>query len=109
MTGLKYIAMQYGPVPENWGKIYDSLKDIEMNECILPNQTSGIRLESTACSNSTTLTEEELMVLKDVCPRFSEMNVRDISTESYREKGWIENSPAKSHIDYVYAFDLSMR
>lgn len=109
MTGLKYIAMQYGPVPENWGKVYDSLKDIEMNECILPNQSSGIRLESTVSYNATSISEVERAVLDDVCLRFSEMNAKDISSENHKEKGWIENSHTKSHIDYKYAFDLSMQ
>lgn len=109
MTGLKYIAMQYGPVPENWGKVYDSLKDIEMNECILPNQSSGIRLESTVSYDATSISEEERAVLEDVCHRFSEMNAKDISSESHKEKGWIENNLNKSHIDYKYAFDLSMQ
>ncbi|MCM1142715.1 MAG: DUF4065 domain-containing protein [Muribaculum sp.] len=108
MTGLKYIAMQYGPVPENWGKVYDTLNDVEMNECILPNQSSGIRLESTVSSDTTALLEEERRVLDDVCIRFSETSARDISMESHKEKGWINNSQTKGNINYKYAFDLSM-
>jgi len=109
MTGMKYIAMQYGPVPENWGMVYDSLVDVEMNECVLQNQPSGIRLESTTAPDITALSEEDCNVLNDVCLRFSGMNVKEISSESHKEKGWIENNPTKSVIDYKYAFDLSMR
>lgn len=109
ITGLKYIAMQYGPVPENWGQVYDTLKDVEMNECILPNQSSGIKLESNANSELTHISEEERMILDVICARFSKMSARDISLESHQEKGWIENSPTKTRIDYNYAFDLSMR
>lgn len=108
MTGMRYIAMKYGPVPEKWGEVYDSLEDVEMNECILPNQTSGILLESNIDADTTFFSTEECDVLKEVCARFSEINARDISMESHKEKGWIENSPSKSQIDYNFAFDLSI-
>lgn len=108
LTGLKYIAMQYGPVPENWGAVYDSLPGIEMNECILSNQSSGIRLESHSIVQDSTLTEKDIEILEDVCERFADMNAKEISLESHREKGWIENNTSKSVIDYKYAFDLSM-
>lgn len=108
ITGLKYIAMQYGPVPENWGMVYDSLQGIEMNECILPNQTSGIRLEANSIIDKTVFSEFERLILEDVCTRFSSMNAKEISSESHKEKGWIRNSANKGIIDYCYAFDLSM-
>lgn len=108
LTGLRYVAMQYGPVPENWGMVYDSLPGIEMSECILPNQSSGIRLESHSGLEPYMLPEGEKRILEDVCLRFENMNAREISLESYKEKGWIENHVSRSVIDYRYAFDLSM-
>lgn len=108
LTGLRYIAMQYGPVPENWGIVYDSLPGIEMNECILPNQSSGIRLESQSNDQYGTLTGKDIEILESVCKRFADMNAKEISLESHGEKGWIENNASKSVIDYRYAFDLSI-
>lgn len=108
LTGLRYIAMQYGPVPENWGMVYNTLPGVEMNECILPNQSSGIRIESHLNLNLCALSEREKEILDDVCDRFENMNAREISLESHKEKGWIENNSSKSVIDYKYAFDLSL-
>lgn len=108
LTGLRYVAMQYGPVPENWGSVYDSLQGIHMNECILPNQSSGIKLESQSHEYETSLSEFEKEILKDVCIRFQHTSIRDISFESHKEKGWIENSQSRNLIGYTYAFDLSM-
>lgn len=111
MTGLKYIAMQYGPVPENWGTVYSSLEGIEMNESILPNQSSGIKLDRSMDSvgSPSTLSESEQQILEDVYERFKYMNARDVSLESHKEKGWIENHASKSIINYEYAFDLSIQ
>lgn len=108
MTGLRYKAMQYGPVPENWGNVYDSLGGVEMNETITSSQSTGIRLESKETSDTSSLTEEGRQVLEDICSRFSAMTARDISLASHKEKGWIECNSAKALINYSYAFSLTL-
>lgn len=108
MTGLTYKAMQFGPVPSNWGKVYDSLSDIDMNESILPNQSCGIKLESRIKTDNKLLTESDCRILKDVCERFANKTASEISIESHQEQGWLDNAPQKGIIDYSYAFSLSM-
>jgi len=107
MTGLKYSALQYGPVPKNWGSVYDSIPDVVMNECVFHDQSSGIKLESDSEAQLDILTDAEKEVLEDVCSRFKSVNARNISLESHKEKGWIENMADRGIIDYSYAFDLS--
>ena len=41
MTGLEYAALPYGPVPDQWGKVYISIPEVSMNECIRYEQSSG--------------------------------------------------------------------
>lgn len=108
VTGLKYKAMRYGPVPENWGIVYDSLPGIEMSECILPNQSNGIKIENGSNSDKATLDDFTLQVLNDVCSHFANMTAREISLESHKEKGWIDNEATKGIINYQYAFDLNI-
>lgn len=108
ITGLQYAALQYGPVPKNWGSVYDSVPDVLMNECLFFDQSSGIKLESDAEPDLSILDEVERSVLADVCQRFKDSNVKQISSASHEEKGWIDNRQQKSLIDYSYAFDLSM-
>lgn len=36
ITGLKYRALQFGPVPEDWANIYSSLRGIVMEEYVYP-------------------------------------------------------------------------
>ncbi len=107
MTGLTYKAMQFGPVPSKWGKVYDSLSDIDMNESIL-NQSSGIKLESRIKPDDKKLTESDRQILKDVCERFAKKTASEISIESHQEQGWLDNATQKGIIDYSYAFSLSM-
>lgn len=60
-------------------------------------------------SDTSNLSKREQNVLEDICSRFSEMNARNLSLESHKEKGWIDNHESKNYIDYRYAFDLSIR
>lgn len=108
LTGLEYTALQFGPVPANWGNIYSSIPGVEMNEYVFPDQSSGIRLESQSEPDMSVFDEAQIEVLKDICTRFNGVNAGEISNISHKEKGWIDNHATKAHIDYNYAFDLSI-
>jgi len=108
ITGLKYSALPYGPVPENWGRIYDSISGIRMDEYVFPDMMSGIELNSNIEPNMDVFDETEVNVLKDVVERFKDTKAGEISQISHKEKGWLENYERKGCINYSYAFDLSM-
>lgn len=108
ITGLEYSALPFGPVPENWGRIYDSISDISMDECIFPDMTSGIELNSAAEPDMEVFDEKEREALKDIAERFKDTKAGEISRISHKEKGWLDNHESKRRIDYSYAFDLSI-
>lgn len=108
ITGLRYKAMQYGPVPDNWGKTYNSIPDVYMDEYVLPDMSSGIKLNTAIAPDMTVFDEVESNVLSDIATRFKSTNAGEISKISHSEKGWIENHLDKGYIDYAYAFDLSI-
>lgn len=108
LTGLEYAALPYGPVPENWGRIYDSIPDIRMDEYVFPDMTSGIELNSDAEPDMSAFDDVETDVLAQVARRFKNTKAGEISKISHEEKAWLENHGGKKTIDYSYAFDLSM-
>lgn len=108
ITGLEYSALPYGPVPENWGRVYDSIPEIRMDEYVFPDMTSGIELNSNTEPDMGIFDETEVNVLKDVAKRFKDTKAGEISQISHTEKGWLDNHESKRCIDYSYAFDLSM-
>ncbi len=108
LTGLKYAALPYGPVPEKWGRVYDSIPDIRMDEYVFPDMTSGIELNSAVEPDMTVFDKTETAVLHDVAERFMNTKAGEISQISHNEKGWSDNREGKTLIDYSYAFDLSM-
>lgn len=108
ITGLQYKALPFGPVPDNWGSVYDSVSDVSMNECLFFDQSSGIKLESESDPDLSLLDDVERDVVATVCQQFKESNAKQISSASHEEKGWIDNRAVRGTIDYHYAFDLSL-
>ncbi|MCM1489632.1 MAG: Panacea domain-containing protein, partial [Muribaculum sp.] len=107
ITGLTYRAMQYGPVPEGWGRIYSSLPGIVMEEFVYPSGQSGIQLKSDSPSDMSVLSESERETLSLVCELFKDMSAGDISNVSHKEKAWSDNISTKSEISYQEAFALN--
>lgn len=106
ITGITYKALPYGPVPQEWGKLYSSLSGIEMEEYVYPSGHSGILLEANGAGESE-LDPTEKAVIDNVCKLFSEMSAGEISKISHLEEGWIENHDQRSPISYQKAFVLN--
>ena len=107
ITGLTYRALQYGPVPDSWAKIYGSLREVILYEHVYPSGQSGILLDIGSKSESWELNDQELKTVDDVCQLFSELTAGEISEISHKEKGWIDNAAAHSEISYQNAFELN--
>lgn len=107
ITGLTYRAMQYGPVPDDWGKIYSSLPGVLMEEFVYPSGQSGIQLKSVTPADNNVLSESEQETIDRVCELFKDMSAGEISGVSHMEKAWIDNVARKSEISYQEAFALN--
>lgn len=107
ITGLAYRAMQYGPVPDDWGKIYSSLPGVLMEEFVYPSGQSGIQLKSVTPADINVLSESEQETIDRVCELFKDMSAGEISGVSHKEKAWIDNVARKSEISYQEAFALN--
>lgn len=108
MTGLEYRAMQYGPVPLQYGEIYSHAADVEMEDFIYPNGTSGQILTSTKMSDMSVFSTKEIDVLTEISSRFRDVSAGAISEFSHREKGWQVCCAEKGIIPYSYAFLLNI-
>lgn len=107
ITGITYRALQFGPVPESWGKIYESLSGILMEEFVYPSGQSGVLLETKGDTTDGVLTEAEIDTVKRVCELFAEMTAGEISDTSHKEKAWIDNNSTHEVISYQDAFFLN--
>jgi len=107
MSGLAYKAIQFGPAPEHWDKIYSLVDDISQEEVECANGNVGVRLTSKMPYDNSCFTDEQRSVLETVCATFKNDTPTSISKRSHNEDGWKDNEREHTLIDYKYAFALN--
>ena len=107
ITGLQYHAIQFGPVPERWDRIYALMDDIEPEIVHFANpDICGTKLQSTLSPDTSCFSPEEQSILDQVLENFRNDNVSSISNKSHQEDAWIQNNQNKGLINYNTAFTL---
>ena len=82
MTGLTYRAIDFGPVPERWDKVYSQFDEIQQ-ELQHIGEYEGTILRSTSKIEDDVLTNEELNIINIVCNKFGHLSSREISKISH--------------------------
>ncbi|MCD8290799.1 MAG: DUF4065 domain-containing protein [Prevotella sp.] len=106
IMGLTFRAIQYGPVPDRWNRIYSLLDDICEVEVECANGNVGNMLVSEMPCDRSSFTDGQLAILERVYETFRNDTPAIISAKSHQEPAWVENKDKHSLIDYRYAFSL---
>lgn len=106
ITGLSFRAIQYGPVPNNWDRVYSLIDDISQNEVDFKSGAFGTKLVSEISCDISSFTPDQLSIIERVYETFKEDSSTSLSEKSHKESAWIENQETHSVIDFKYAFSL---
>ncbi len=106
MSGLAYRAIQYGPVPSQWGVVYGLMDDIDHEIVPFPSGDSGEKLYSEIQPDMSALSQEEIDILDVILQRFRTTTSNDISEISHEEDAWKDYVDTKDFISYSKAFSL---
>lgn len=112
ISGVRYKAINMGPVPHNFNSIFEYLANEDYFDIIYTEfENGGIGEQFIARKdryfNPKLFTEEELQVMEKVAITFKDISTKDIIEISHLEKAWQENQENRNSISYEYAFDLS--
>ena len=104
ISGLRYKAIKYGPVPYHYDTIYDNIDGVEKNIVISHNSESTCL----ACDDydSKAFTEDELSTLESVFAVTKDISTEQIVIESHKEPAWINYKSQNGFIPYSEAFSL---
>ncbi len=105
MSGLSYKAINYGPVPNNWDRVYSQFDEINQKIRIIGNYEGNVLTASSQVDKSL-FSADEFEILDLVCSRFCNMSCHDISKISHKEKGWLDCHETHSSIPFSDAFEL---
>ena len=106
MTGLRYKAIQHGPVPVRWDRIYSFYDEIQQEIVQLTNDREGTMLVSNLSPDMTDFSEEELEIMDVVYKRFQKETPAQISETSHQEEAWKKYLNTDTPIDFDMAFAL---
>lgn len=106
ITGLSFKAIQHGPVPNRWSKVYSLMEDIDQVLVESKNGNTGNKLISEMSCDLSCFNQEQLDILNKVYRTFKRFTPASISDKSHEEIGWIDNISSRSFIDFKYAFEL---
>lgn len=108
ITGAKYRAIDFGPVPKTYGDLLNFAR--RQNFVDVKTEWKGDFLaeifEAKKDFNASLFLEEELQILENVKEKFKNFSAKKITEYSHQESAWIINKDAKDLIDYKFAYDL---
>lgn len=110
ISGVQYLAIQFGPVPNHFDSIFDYAHGCGKVQVELQEQSDSIKQkflpEPTNPFNSKLFTESELNAMEDVRKQLTHLSSSVLSKLSHEEEAWISHEKSKSTISYKTAFSL---
>ncbi|HLS31302.1 MAG TPA: Panacea domain-containing protein [Flavobacteriaceae bacterium] len=111
ISGIRYQAIQMGPVPRKYHSIYEYMADkklLDVESVRFPRYT-GVQfvMNKEQPFNADLFDKEELNVMNRVVDVFRDNNASEISDISHKEQAWIQNEGGKNLINYNLAFELT--
>ena len=106
ITGLTYNAIQYGPVPLRWDRVYSLVDGVEADLIEFNHDISGTELHPTERPDLDKLTPQEIEVMNIIAEKFKDMSCADISALSHKEDAWKDYHDSKDLIPFNEAFNL---
>lgn len=112
MSGVRYRAINMGPVPNNFNSIFEFMAnkdDVDIWQTKFSNDSIGEQFKPhpDRSFDGTIFSELEMRTLSDVVTKFKGKKTNDIIEISHKEKAWIENEKERKIISYKYAFELN--
>ena len=105
ISGLAYNAIEFGPVPQRWDRVYSAFDEIEEKLRLVQNQEC-VSLEATSKADMSGFTEQEMAIIDEVCAKVKNMTSRAISKMSHKEPAWKDHVGDSATIPFSDAFKL---
>ena len=112
ISGVRYNAIDMGPVPNNFQSIFEYLANNDEIDVFYTQFDQGYTGERFVPRkdrpfNSGWFSESELQVLSKVTAAFKSTSTTEMIELSHLEEAWKKNEKNKQTISYEYAFDLT--
>ena len=105
ISGLAYNAIDFGPVPQRWDRVYSAFDEIVPQPKLVRDQESTA-LTASVEPDMACFTEQERAIIDTVCAKMKNLSAHDISALSHNEPAWQRHLHQTETIPYDEAFSL---
>ncbi len=105
ISGLAYKAIDFGPVPLRWDRVYSAFDEIELKPCLVHDQES-VALTATTSADMSCFSQQETDLIDTVCDKMKGISAHDISQMSHNEPAWQNHLHQTETIPLSEAFSL---
>lgn len=105
ISGLAYNAIELGPVPQRWNRVYSAFDEV-IPEPRQVHDQECVALTTSYEADMSCFSEQERAVIDTVCAKMKDMSAHDISELSHNEPAWQKHLQEGGTIPYVEAFTL---
>ena len=105
ISGLAYNAIEFGPVPQRWDRVYSAFDEIVPESRLVHDQESTA-LTASAEADMTCFTDQERAIIDVVCAKMKGLSAHDISELSHNEPAWQKHLQKEGTIPFEEAFSL---
>ena len=105
ISGLSYNAIDFGPVPQRWDRVYSAFDEVVPQPKLVREQES-IELTAATEADMSAFTQQELAVIDTVCAKMKTLSAHDISILSHCEPAWRNHLHQSETIPFSDAFTL---
>lgn len=105
ISGLAYQAIEFGPVPLFWNRVYSAFDDVEQQARLVQGQEC-LSLLAGGEADMKGFSGEEIAIIDEVCVKMKDMTSRAASRMSHSEPAWSKHVGNPDTIPFSEAFSL---
>ena len=105
ISGLAYNAIEFGPVPQRWDRVYSAFDEVEEQIRLVQGQEC-MSMKAGAAADTSFFSEPEIEIINEVCEKMKGLSSREISQLSHKEGAWKEHVGKPGAIPFSEAFKL---
>lgn len=105
ISGLAYQALEFGPVPQRWDRVYSAFDEVQEQLRLVQGQEC-MSLKTDVTADMSGFSAEELALIDEVCGRMKDLTSRAVSKLSHEEPSWKGHVGKMETIPFSEAFSL---
>lgn len=105
ISGLVYQAMEFGPVPQRWDRLYSAFDEVEQQIRLVQGQEC-LSLLTGGVADMSRFSAAEKAIIDQVCAKMKDLSSRAASQMSHEETLWKDHVGKRETIPFSEAFSL---